>query len=420
MPERQRSAILSELTDADKAALRYHWPFWARHDQTEPPGHWSVWMALAGRGWGKTRVGAEWVRKVKNSHGRIALIGETAADVRDVMIEGESGILATSPPWDRPTYTPSKRQLEWPNGAIAKTYSGEEPDQLRGPQHEVGWVDELAKFRYAEDTWSNFQFGLRLGKWPRALVTTTPRPIPIIRTLLKQDGTHITRGSTYDNFANLAPQFIQAIRDKYEGTRLGRQELMAEVLDDLVGALWSRDMIEKARFDGAIPEMERIVVGVDPSGYDGETGDSQGIVTSGRGKDGFFYVLDDCSVRMKPEGWGRKVVDAYRTHKADRIAVERNYGGDMCRAVIQAILPSAPITMVTASRGKHVRAEPIAALYEQGKVRHVRPFPALEDQMCLMDSQGFQGVGSPDRLDALVWSLTELTEGKQIKILGMY
>lgn len=421
MPEAQRIAILSALTDPEKAALQYHWTFWARPDQLEPAGSWATWLVLAGRGWGKTRVGAEFVRSAKERHGRIALVGETAADVRDVMVEGESGILATSPAWDRPTYNVSKRELKWPNGAIAKTYSGDEPDQLRGPQHEIAWVDELAKFHYADDAWSNLQFGLRLGERPRALVTTTPRPIPIIRDLIRQerDGTvHVTRGKTYDNAINLAPQFIKAIRDKYEGTRLGRQELNAEVLDDLAGALWSHDMIERARYDGDLPEMQRIVVGVDPSGFDGETGDSQGIVVAGQGKDGFFYVLDDASVRMKPEGWGRKVVDVYRTHKANRIVAEKNFGGDMCRAVIHGAMANAPVTMVSASRGKHVRAEPIAALYEQGKVRHARPFPALEGQMTLMTTQAWEGVGSPDRLDALVWALSDLSQGKTLVIGG--
>jgi predicted phage terminase large subunit-like protein len=311
-----------------------------------------------------------------------------------------------------------------PSGAIAKTYSGEEPDQLRGPQHEIAWVDELAKFQYADETWSNLQFGLRLGNWPRVLVTTTPRPIQIIRDLLLQSKTdgavHVTRGSTYDNEANLAPEFIRAIRAKYEGTRLGRQELHAEVLDDLTGALWSRDMIERCRYKGELPEFSRVVVGVDPSGFDGETDDSQGIVIAGKGKDGFFYVLDDRSVRMKPEGWGRAVVAAYRDHKADRIAVERNFGGDMCRAVIQSVMPGAPVEAVSASRGKHLRAEPIAALYEQGKVRHVRPFPALEDQMCLITTQGWEGTGSPDRLDAMVWALTELSQVKTISVIGIF
>jgi predicted phage terminase large subunit-like protein len=422
-PAEVQRAILSGLTTLEQAALRYRWEFWARPDQLEPPGTWRTWLIMIGRGGGKTRSGSEWVRKVKAQHGRIALVGETAADVRDVMICGESGILARAPPWDRPVYNASRREITWRSGTIAKTYSGEEPDQLRGPQHEVAWVDEFAKFQYAQETWDNLQLGLRLGSRPRALVTTTPRPIPVLKELLRAaaDGsTYVTRGSTYANVANLAPAFIAAIKARYEGTRLGRQELHAEVLDDLQGALWTTDMLEQARFKGDLPEMQRIVVGVDPSGFDGETGDSQGIVVCGKGKDGNYYVLDDRSVRMRPEGWGAQVVRAYRDYKADKIAVEKNFGGDMCRAVIQSVMTTAPVHAVSASRGKHVRAEPIAALYEQRKVKHVRPFPQLEEQMCLMTTQDYEGIGSPDRLDALVWAMTELTTGKQVQVIGWF
>jgi phage terminase large subunit-like protein len=337
------------------------------------------------------------------------------------MVEGESGILACSPPWDRPRYMPSKRQVEWANGAIAKTYSGDEPDQLRGPQHDAAWCDEIAKFQYADDCWSNNEFGLRLGSWPRTLVTTTPRPIPIVRELLKGTTTGqtvVTRGSTFSNSANLAPEFIRAVKDKYEGTRLGRQELNAEVLDDLPGALWSRDVIEAARYTGDVPEYSRIVVGVDPSGFEDETGDSQGIIAAAKGKDGFYYVLDDATVRMKPDGWGQKVIDTYKKFKADRIVAEQNFGGGMVRHVIETAMPNAPVSLVNASRGKHIRAEPIAALYEQRKVRHIRAFTALEDQMCMMTSQGYEGAQSPDRLDALVWALSELSQVPTIQFYG--
>ena len=424
LPDRQRTAILAGLTKEDKARLRYDWKRWARPEQIEPDaGKWRTWLILAGRGFGKTRTGAEWVRTIKETSGRIALVGETAADVRDVMIEGESGILACSPPWDRPRYMPSKRQLEWKNGAIAKTYSGDEPDQLRGPQHDAAWCDEIAKFQYAEDAWSNLEFGLRLGAWPRTLVTTTPRPIPIVRELLKGTDTGrtiVTRGSTFSNSANLSPDFIRAVREKYEGTRLGRQELNAELLDDLPGALWSRDVIEAARYTGQLPEFSRVVVGVDPSGFEAETGDSQGIVVAGFGKDGIYYVIEDCTVRLKPDGWGKKVIEAYTRHKADRIVAEKNFGGGMVRHVIETAMPGAPIKLVEASRGKHIRAEPIAALYEQGKVRHVRAFTALEDQMCMMTSQGYEGAQSPDRLDAMVWALSELSQAKQVQFVGVF
>lgn len=377
-----------------------------------------MWLILSGRGWGKTRTGAEWVKSIKNNFGRIALVGETAADVRDVMIEGDSGILRCSPAWDRPRYMPSKRRLEWDNGAIATTYSGDEPDQLRGPQHDAALVDELAKFQYAEEAWSNLEFGLRLGDWPRAVVTTTPRPIPIIRELVQSDTTHITRGSTFDNARNLAGQFIDAVRKKYEGTRLGRQELSGEILDDLPGALWSRDMIDQAHYRGELPELTRIVVGVDPSGFEDETGDSQGIVVCAKGSDGLYYVLEDATCRLKPDGWGRRVIDIWRKHKADRIIAEKNFGGAMVKHVIQTVSKDAPVKMVTASVAKHARAEPIAALYEQKRVRHTGHLTALEDQMCMMTTQTYEGTGSPDRLDALVWAMWELSQEANFVVHG--
>lgn len=343
------------------------------------------------------------------------MIGENAADVRDVMIEGESGILSSAPPWDRPRYIPSHRELRWDNGAIAKVYSGEEPDQLRGPQHEIGWIDELAKYRYAQDVWDQYSFGLRLGPWPRTLITTTPRPIPLIKELIKGEETGetvVVRGKTTDNAANLSPKFIKGIVKRYAGTRLGRQELNAEILDDLAGALWTRAMIERAHLPRGtqLPPMKRVGVGVDPSGFDGETGDSQGIVKAGLGVDDNFYVFWDYTCRLKPDGWGRQVVKAYKDEKlpADFAVAERNFGGEMCRSTIKNVDNSINVKMVTASRGKQVRAEPIAALYEQGRVKHVVPLPELEDQLCQMTTQGWEGVGSPDRLDALVWVLTEL------------
>jgi phage terminase large subunit-like protein len=405
---------MSSLSPQEAIRLQFTWEFWARPDQLEPKGKWSNWLALAGRGFGKTRTGAEWVRKIKNSCSRIALIGETAADVRDVMVEGESGILQTSPPWDKPEYIASHRELRWNNGAIAKTYSSEEPDQLRGPQHEAAWVDELAKYRYAQEVWDQLQFGLRLGAWPRSLITTTPRPIPVVKSILageKTGDTVVVRGSTFANAANLAPSFLATIRARYEGTRLGRQELNAEILDDLAGALWSRDMIDQAYLPRTfqLPKMKRVGVGVDPSGFDGEKGDSQGIIPAGLGEDGIFYVFEDCTCRLKPEGWGRRVVDVYKRHMADFTAVEKNFGGGMCRANIHHADRSVCVKDVTASRGKHIRAEPIAALYEQGRVKHVVPMPELEDQMCNITTQGYEGEGSPDRLDALVWVLTELS-----------
>lgn len=371
---------------------------------------------LAGRGFGKTRCGSEWVRSVAcgqtplapGTHRRIAIVAETAADARDVMVEGESGILSVHPPDFRPLYEPSKRRLTWPNGAVATLYNAVEPDQLRGPQHDAAVCDELAKWRYARETWDQLQFGLRLGT-PRQVVTTTPRPIPVLKDLVNAPNTVVTRGSTFDNRANLAPAFLAEVQRRYEGTRLGRQELNAEILDDLPGALWTRDVIDQARVRQA-PEMQRIVVAVDPSGTGGESddGDSIGIVVAGKGIDGRAYVLADRTCKLSPDGWGRRAVNAYREFAADRIIAERNFGGAMVQHVIKTVDPSASYKEVTASRGKVARAEPVAALYEQGRVSHIGSFPELEDQMCQIDPSGFIGEGSPDRVDALVWALTEL------------
>lgn len=392
-----------------QAALQWKWRDWnARPNQIAPDGEWSTWLVLAGRGFGKTRSGAEWLReKWKAGAQRIAIVAETAADSRDVLVEGQSGILAISPKDDRPLYEPSKRRLTWPNGAVATLYNGTEPDQLRGPEHDTALVDELAKYSYPQDTWDNLQFGLRLGPHPQVCVTTTPRPIPIIRSLMKDPATRITRGSTFDNAANLPARFIQTIRDRYEGTRLGRQELFAEVLDDAVGALWSRDSI----IHGLLPQMQRIVVAIDPSGASGATdedADSIGIIVAGKGVDGRFYVIEDATCRLSPSGWARRAVERYQAHKADKIVAERNFGGDMVASVIRTADRNANVKLVTASRGKSVRAEPIAALYEQKRVTHAAGLEALEDQMMQMTLSGYVGEGSPDRVDALVWALTEL------------
>lgn len=369
---------------------------------------------MAGRGFGKTRSGSEWTReKLKAGASRIALIAETAADARDVLVEGQSGILATSPKDERPIYEPSKRRLTWPNGAVATIYNGTEPDQLRGPEHDTAWADELAKYDYPQELWDNLQFGMRLSERPQVCVTTTPRPIPIIRKLIKASGTVVTRGTTFDNAANLPAQFIATIREKYEGTRLGRQELFAEILDDVPGALWARKVIKL----GPIPvDLARVIVAVDPSGASGnEDGDSIGIVVAARGMDGRFYVLEDATCDLGPAGWGRRVVERYGHHRADLIVAERNFGGAMVESVIRTADRQAKVKLVTASRGKAVRAEPIAALYEQGRVTHAPGLDALEDQMMQMTLTGFMGDGSPDRVDALVWALTELALNRQVE-----
>lgn len=400
---------MAKLTPEARAALNWKWrDWWARPNQLAPEGDWSTWLIKAGRGFGKTRSGAEWTREQwKAGAGRIAIVAETAADARDVLVEGKSGILATSPKHERPLYEPSKRRLTWPNGAVATLYNGTEPDQLRGPEHDTAWVDELAKYAYPEETWDNLQFGMRLGLHPRACVTTTPRPIPIIRKIMADSGTVVTHGSTFDNAANLPARFIETIRKKYDGTRLGRQELYAEVLDDVPGALWARDDIRP----GTTEDLARIVVAVDPSGASGDPekgGDSIGIVVAGLGADGRFYVIEDATCRMSPSGWSRRAVERYAHHGAAVIVAERNFGGDMVLSVIKTADPNANVKLVTASRGKSVRAEPIAALYEQGRVSHAPGLEALEDQMMQMTLTGYMGDGSPDRVDALVWAITEL------------
>ncbi|MGJ0397424.1 MAG: DNA-packaging protein [Methylocystis sp.] len=369
---------------------------------------------LAGRGFGKTRTGAEWVREKKEKCGRIALVAPTAGDARDVMVEGESGILACSPSWDRPRYEPSKRRVTWKNGARATLYSAEDPEALRGPQFSAAWADELCAWPYAQETWDMLQFGLRLGRNPQCAVTTTPKPIKVLKDLIVNPATVVTGGSTYANRANLAEGFFAQIIRRYEGTRLGRQELLAEILDDVPGALWTRAMFDKHRIRAA-PELRRVVVAIDPSGASGDddASNSIGIIGAGLGIDGRGYVLTDRTCSLSPAGWGRRAVDAYHEFKADRIVAEQNFGGAMVEHVIKTTDPKASFRAVVASRGKVVRAEPVAALYEQGRISHVGAFSDLEDQACQMTESGFVGDGSPDRVDALVWAITDLMFGEK-------
>ena len=374
------------------------WRARARPSQLPPSGDWAGWLVLTGRGWGKTRVGSEWIHESVQAGEakRIALVAPTAADARDTMVEGESGILATAPRWNRPEYEPSKRKLTWRSGAIALTFSSEEADRLRGPQFDLAWADELAAWNDPQHAWDMLQLGLRLGKRPRWLVTTTPRPLKIIKGLLARSDVVTTRGSTFENEANLAPSFLASIRDRYEGTRLGRQELNAEILEDTPGALWTRATLDAATVKQA-PDLVRVVVGVDPSGTKGamDSGDSIGIVVAGLGVDGVGYVLADRSCKLSPDGWGRRAVEAYREFKADRIVAEKNFGGAMVEHVIRTVDLGVSYKEVTASRGKAARAEPVAALYEQGRVLHVGIHSELEDQMCSMTANGFAGDGSP-------------------------
>jgi phage terminase large subunit-like protein len=413
--EAEREKFLSSLSEETKAELKYHWPFWARPNQLPPEGDWTTWLLLAGRGFGKSRCGAEWVRQIaKDNPGcRIAIVGETAADVRRVMIEGESGSLAVSPPDFMPDYSPANRTITWPNGTIAETYNATQPDQLRGPQHHFAWSDEIAKWQYMEASWDQLQFGLRLGKHPRQVVTTTPRPLPLIRKIMNDENTFVTRGRTYDNADNLAAPFLRQIEERYGGTRFGRQELEGEVLEDIPGALWQRSKIDEGRRTEP-PILDRIIVAVDPAASSEEHSDETGIVCVGvaRDVDGYNrgYVLADRSMRGSPEEWAKAAVALYREFEADRIVAEKNQGGEMVEAVIRAVDRNVPITLVHATRGKVVRAEPISALYEQGRVHHVGRFDELEDQMCLFSQDYDRANGSPDRVDALVWGLSSLFE----------
>jgi phage terminase large subunit-like protein len=398
------------------------WRSKARPEQLHPPGSWNGWLFMAGRGAGKTRAGAEWIKEhVESGAARhIALVAPTAADARDVMVEGPAGLLAVSSPWCRPEYEPSKRRLTWPNGAIATTFSSEEDDRLRGPQHDRAWCDELGAWNDASSTWDMLQFGLRLGSHPRWLVTTTPKPIKLLRDLLAREGKDVvvSRASTFANAPNLAPAFLESIKARYSGTRLGRQEINAELLLDVQGALWTREMLDRANGQWKLPDMRRVVVAIDPSGTRGQedSGDSVGIIVAGLGTDGVGYVLADKTCKLSPDGWGRVAVNAYHAFKADRIIAERNFGGAMVEHVIRTVDPNVSYKEVTASRGKIARAEPISALYEQSKVRHAGSFIELEDQLAALTSEGFVGDGSPDRADALVWALTELMGAKQQEI----
>lgn len=383
-----------------------HWPFMAHKGQIPPTDRpWFVYLMRSGRGGGKTMAGSQWVlQRVRDGYRNIALVGQTAADVRDTMIElGASSIMKVARPWERPIYEPSKRRLTFPNGAVAVAYNGDEPDQLRGPQHDSAWIDELAKFRYAEECWDNLLFGLRLGNNPQVFVTTTPRPIPIIRKLLASKDTIDVQFSTFENAENLSPIFLEKIREKYEGTRLGRQELGGEILDDNPGALWQRAIIEAQRVSKP-PFLTRIVVGVDPAVTSTKDSDETGIIVAGVAANGHGYILEDASLQGTPNAWAVSAVRAYSEHQADRIIGEVNNGGDLVEVNIRTVGPKVAYKAVRASRGKQTRAEPVAAVYEQGKVHHVGTFPQLEDQMC----EWVPGEKSPDRMDALVWALTEV------------
>lgn len=410
LPDHERAKFLASLTEKEADELLYAWRgFFARPEQIAPDGDWDIWLVLAGRGFGKSRTGAEWVREqVDAGAQRIALVAETQKDLEEVMVEGDSGLLSVFPPHQRPIYKKKPVQLTFHTGAIALGYNATQPDQLRGPQFDAAWCDETAKWRYARQTFDQLQFGLRLGKHPKQIHTTTPRPIPLIKEIVagKEGKVAITRGHTLDNASNLAKPFLAKIRERYENTRLGRQELAGEILGDLPGALWTLDKIDLYRITQP-PTLERIVVAVDPATSNEEKSDEHGIIVAGIA-DREGYVIEDGSLRGSPTEWARRAVALFDKHQADAIVIEKNQGGDMCAHTLRSVRPDLPVREVWASRGKHVRAEPIAALYEQGRVHHVGGFAEVENQLTQFTSAGYEGEGSPDRADALIWALSEL------------
>lgn len=476
---------LATVEDLEK--IQHVWKFWARHNQIAPEGDWTFWLLLAGRGFGKTRTGAEWIneRVLSGLAKRIALVAPTAADVRKVMVEGESGILATAPPWNRPTFEPSKLQLTWPNGAIAQLFSAEEPERLRGPQCDTFWADELAAWKKMQETWDMLQFGFRLGTDPRGCITTTPKPLPIVKQLVSNDRNMpvslrgeewdgevaVTRGSTYDNKANLTPKFYKSVVKKYEGTRLGRQELEAAILEDMPGALWVRSQLDANRIKGVLPlppilpdadpatgersyedmevlqrhaeailnavpeDLVRISVNVDPNVSNDEGSDEIGITVTAKGISGHGYTLADCSIKGSPDEWASVSVIAHDIFGADRIVGEANQGGNMVQYTLEQTAKNLKdngidqpgggkwkrksdfvgITLVHATRGKVTRAEPVSLLYEQNRISHVGTMKVLEDQMCLFTSDfDRKAMGySPDRVDSVVWGFTHLFHEEQ-------
>lgn len=418
-------ALLAQLSEDERRKLEAHWPFWARPEQMPPRGEWRNWMVCAGRGFGKTRTGAEWVRNIaySNPRSRIALVASSLTEARAVMVDGESGIMAVHGRGARPLFEASRRRLVWPNGAQATIYSAGEPESLRGPQHSHAWCDEIGKWdnssNRAAQAWDNLQMGLRLGELPQALATTTPRAVPLVQRLFaeadKGDAV-LTRGRTMDNAHNLPSRFVRSMHAQYGSSALGRQELDGELLTDIEGALWTRSLLERCRLPACLEDMVRIVVGVDPPAS--ARGDECGIVVAGICADGNGHVLADASIGgASPERWASKVAAICAEWKADRVIAEANQGGDMVASVLRAADCQMPIRLVHASRGKSARAEPVAALYETGRVRHVGQFASLEDQLCgIMTGGSYEGPGnSPDRADAMVWAMTELMLSKRGK-----
>lgn len=402
----ERTKAIAQLTDAEAEALLSDWRgFLARPDQIAPAGGWDIWCILAGRGWGKTETGAQWVKEqVAAGAKSIALVAETQKDLEEVMVARIMKLCPEAKAKFKPV------RISWPCGAQALGYNGTEPNQLRGPEFDTAWVDELAKYRHARETWDMLQFGLRRGDHPRVCVTTTPRATEIVKAIVAgaEGKVKVTRGSTMDNRSNLAPSFLRKVHDRYAGTRLGRQELEAEILGDLPGALWSQGDIDAYRVKSAPDDIGRTVVALDVAVTNTDESDQHGLIAAGIAADQTGYVLEDCSLGGSPSDWAKAAVAAYHRHNASAIVAEVNNGGDMIAHTIRAIAPNINVVEVRATKGKHVRAEPVAALYAQGRVRHVGQFPDLEMQMTQFTNEGYQGDGSPDRADALVWALTEL------------
>ena len=422
--EEQKTAFLATLNQAELETLLTDWEIWARADQMPPCGDWTTWLFMGGRGAGKTRAGAEWIKALvygrypfaTHPYGRIALIGETLSDARDVMVEGVSGLLAVHSKDERPTWQWHLRKLTWPNGAIAKIFSAEDHESLRGPQFDAAWGDELAKWRNAEATWDMLQFGLRLGTDPKQLVTTTPRPTPLLKRLIDDPRTVMTHATTRANIANLAPGFLDTIVRRYEGSRLGRQELDGELIDDRADALWHRDQLDRMRLDEEPKDLRQIVIAIDPPATSGKKADACGIVAAGLDDEGICYILKDSTLQqISPTGWATKAIALYHRLRADCVIAEVNQGGEMVTTILAGIDPDVPVRSVRANRGKYLRAEPVSALYEQGRVRHVGNLADLEDEMCDFGLDGLSSGKSPDRLDAMVWAITHLCLGDQAR-----
>ncbi|SBV33955.1 conserved protein of unknown function [uncultured Sphingopyxis sp.] len=411
------AAWAHRLSDDRAAKLMTDWAWWRRDDQCPPGGDWRVWMLLAGRGFGKTRTGAEWIRGYAETHpgARIALVAASLHEGRQIMVEGESGLLAIAPDYDRPEYESSLRRLNWANGAVATLYSAAEPESLRGPEHGAAWCDEIAKWPQGETAWDNLMLTMRIGDAPRVVATTTPRAVPLVRRLKGEPGVAITGGSTAANRLNLSGPWLAAMRGIYGGTRLGRQELDGEMLEDIEGALWTRALVERCRVDAdAAVKPLRVVIGVDPPAT--AKGDACGIVVAALLRDKKVAVVEDASVENPPPHvWAQAVAAAAARWGADRIVAESNMGGEMVESTLRQADCALPVVPVYASVGKGRRAEPVAIAYERGEVVHAGVFAALEDQLCgLQTGGGYAGPGrSPDRADACVWALAALLEGKR-------